>query len=194
MPLRSHASRPSKLSTSDWARRRVRPPPRSSNQSVSSATPSASPSNVKVWTMRAGRPTWKQPGNPYSAPSAIATYRLVPPWRPAAYSTRVAVPSGPALRAHPPGVELGIGVGAEQLVGRRVEVTAHPDDRQLRVGLDGRLGDLAHARPPSSGPGRRRGGGSAPRRAGGGVRSRCPSGRGPRPPGAPAWAGAPAAG
>ena len=43
----------------------------------------------------------------------------------------------------------GIGVGAEQLPGRGREVTRHPDDRECRVGFDGRLGDLVHALPRS---------------------------------------------
>src|SRR5580700_1804050 len=100
MPLRSHASRPSKLSTSDCVRSRVRPSPRSSNHNVSSATPSGSPSNVKVCTIRSGRTSWKQPRNRYSVPSCTATYRQLPPVRASQCSIRVVMASGPTHRAN----------------------------------------------------------------------------------------------
>src|ERR1700730_1019567 len=103
MPLRSHASRPSKLSTSDWVRSRVRPSPRSSNHNVASATPSGSPSNVKVCTIRSGRTSWKQPRNPYSVPSCTETYRQLPPVRASQCSIRVVMASGPTHRANNPG-------------------------------------------------------------------------------------------
>src|SRR5580693_9457535 len=103
MPLRSHASRPSKLSTSDCVRSRVRPSPRSSNRNVSSATPSGSPSKVKVCTMRSGRTSWKQPRNPYSVPSRTVTYRQLPPVRASQCSIRVVMASGPTHRANNPG-------------------------------------------------------------------------------------------
>src|SRR3984893_985603 len=103
MPLRSHASRPSKLSTSDCVRSRVRPSPRSSNHSVSSATPSGSPSNVKVWTIRSGRTSWKQPWNRYSVPSCTETYRQLPPVRASQCSIRVVMASGPTQRANSAG-------------------------------------------------------------------------------------------
>ena len=69
MPLRSQASRRSKLSHSDAARSRARPSPRSSNHIVSSATASGSPSQVKVCTIRSGLTSWKQPWKPVSTPS-----------------------------------------------------------------------------------------------------------------------------
>src|ERR1700724_3153022 len=100
MPLRSHASRPSKLSTSDCVRSRVRPSPRSSNHNVTSATPSGSPSNVKVCTIRSGRTSWKQPRNPYSTPSCTETYRQLPPVRASQCSIRVVMASGPTHRAN----------------------------------------------------------------------------------------------
>ena len=57
MPLRSHASRPSKLSHSDC----VRALP------ILNHTPATAwlPSNVKVCTIRSGRTWWKQPRNRY---------------------------------------------------------------------------------------------------------------------------------
>src|SRR5258708_36629286 len=100
MPLRSSASRPSKLSTSACVSSRVRPSPRSSNHNVSSATPSGSPSNVKVCTIRSGRTSWKQPWNLYSVPSCTETYRQLPPVRASQCSIRVVMASGPAHRAH----------------------------------------------------------------------------------------------
>src|SRR6185312_7289425 len=100
MPLRSHASRLSKLSTSDCVRSRVRPSPRSSNHSVSSATPSGSPSNVKVCTIRSGRTSWKQPWNRYSVPSCTETYCQLPPVRASQCSIRVVMASGPTHRAN----------------------------------------------------------------------------------------------
>src|SRR6266404_7046405 len=100
MPLRSHASRLSKLSTSDCVRSRVRPSPRSSNHNVSSATPSGSPSNVKVCTIRSGRTSWKQPWNLYSVPSCTETYRQLPPVCASQCSIRVVMASGPAHRAN----------------------------------------------------------------------------------------------
>src|SRR5712691_2518273 len=100
MPLRSHASRPSKLSTSDCVRSRVRPSPRSSNHNVSSATPSGSRSNVKVCTIRSGRTSWKQPRNRYSTPSRTATYCQLPPERASQCSIRVVMASGPTHRAN----------------------------------------------------------------------------------------------
>src|SRR6202035_4712944 len=100
MPLRSHASRPSKLSTSDWVRSRARPSPRSSTHSVSSATPSGSPSNVKVCTIRSGRTSWKQPRKRYSTPSCSATYCQLPPVRASQCSIRVVMASGPTHRAN----------------------------------------------------------------------------------------------
>src|SRR6516225_6851725 len=100
MPLRSHASRPAKLSTSDCVRSRVRPSPRSSSHSVCSATPSGSPSNVNVCTMRSGRTSWKQPWNAYSAPSCTETYRQLPPVRASQCSIRVVRASGPTHRAN----------------------------------------------------------------------------------------------
>src|SRR5215470_972754 len=99
MPLRSHASRLSKLSVSDCVRSRVRPSPRSSNHNVSSATPSGSPSNVKVCTIRSGRTSWKQPWNAYSVPSCTETYRQLPPVRASQCSIRVVMASGPTHRA-----------------------------------------------------------------------------------------------
>src|SRR5689334_7018191 len=100
MPLRSQASRPSKLSTSDCVRSRVRPSPRSSIHNVSSATPSGSPSNVNVCTMRSARTSWKQPRNRYSVPSCTETYRQLPPVRASQCSIRVVMASGPAHRAN----------------------------------------------------------------------------------------------
>src|SRR2546423_235717 len=100
MPLRSHASRLSKLSTSDCVRSRVRPSPRSSNHSVSSATPSGSPSNVKVCTIRSGRTSWKQPWNQYSVPSCTEAYRQLPPVCASQCSIRVVMASGPTHRAN----------------------------------------------------------------------------------------------
>src|SRR5689334_19141385 len=100
MPLRSQASRPSKLSTSDCVRSRVRPSPRSSIHNVSSATPSGSPSNVNVCTMRSGRTSWKQPRNRYSVPLCTETYRQLPPVRASQCSIRVVMASGPTHRAN----------------------------------------------------------------------------------------------
>src|ERR1700754_1254091 len=94
MPLRSHASRPSKLSTSDCVRSRVRPSPRPFNHNVSSTTPSGSPSNVKVCTIRSGRTSWKQPWNPYSTPSYTETYRQLPPAHASQCSIRVTTAPG----------------------------------------------------------------------------------------------------
>src|SRR5271166_616754 len=85
MPLRSHASRPSKLSHSDCVR---------------SATSSGSPSNVKVCTIRSGRTSWKQPRNRYSTPSRSGTYRQLPPVRASQCSIRVVMASGPTHRAN----------------------------------------------------------------------------------------------
>jgi len=73
IPEASQASRPSKLSTRDWACRRVQPSPRSSKLNVSSETSSGMPSKVKVCTMRSSVTWWKQPRNPYSSPSRAAT-------------------------------------------------------------------------------------------------------------------------
>src|SRR4051812_16800559 len=87
----------------DCVRSRVRPSPRSSNHSVSSATPSGSPSNVKVCTMRSGRTSWKQPRNPYSVPPCTETYRQLPPVRASQCSIRVVMASGPAHRANSAG-------------------------------------------------------------------------------------------
>src|SRR6266566_1865935 len=103
MPLRSHASRLSKLSTSDCVRSRVRPSPRSSNCSVSSATPSGSPSKVKVCTIRSGRTSWKQPRKPFSVPSCTETYRQLPPVCASQCSIRVVMASGPTHRANTAG-------------------------------------------------------------------------------------------
>src|SRR6516165_9956038 len=103
MPLRSQASRPAKLSTSDWVRSRVRPSPRSSSHSVCSATPSGSPSNVNVCTMRSGRTSWKEPWNAYSAPSCTETYRQLPPVGASQCSIRVVSASGPTHRANSAG-------------------------------------------------------------------------------------------
>ena len=61
MPLASHWSRASNESHRLVACRRVRPSPRSSKVSVSRATPSGMPSQVKVWTIRSGLTVWKQP-------------------------------------------------------------------------------------------------------------------------------------
>src|SRR5215467_15111684 len=103
MPLRSHASRLSKLSTSDCVRSRVRPSPRSSNHNVSSATPSGSPSKVKVCTIRSGRTSWKQPRNAYSTPSRTETNLQLPPVRASQYSIRVSMAFGPTHRANSAG-------------------------------------------------------------------------------------------
>src|SRR5215472_7304822 len=103
MPLRSHASRPSKLSTSDWVRSRVRPPPRSSSHSVCSATPSGSPSNVNVCTIRSGRTSWKQPRNRYSVTSCTETYCQLPPVCASQCSIRVVRASGPTHWANSAG-------------------------------------------------------------------------------------------
>src|SRR5215471_15292780 len=103
MPLASQASRPSKLSTSDWVRSRVRPSPRSSNHNVSSATPSGSPSKVKVCTIRSGRTSWKQPRNAYSTPSRTETNLQLPPVRASQYSIRVSMAFGPTHRANSAG-------------------------------------------------------------------------------------------
>src|SRR5690348_16544980 len=115
---------------------------------------------------------------------------------PAAAGPRVPVldPGGHGVGAYPPGEQRRIGVGAEQLLGCGREVTLHPDDRYLLVGLDDRLRGLVHALLPSIPPGRRPGGGNAARPGPGGARSRCPSGRGPGSGGAPAGAAGPAGG
>ena len=55
-------------------------------------------------------------------------------------------PGGHGVGTHPLREQHGIGVGAEELLGRRREVTSHPDDRQLRVGFDDGLCDPVHAR------------------------------------------------
>src|SRR5215471_6430645 len=103
MPLASQASRPSKLSTSDWVHSRVRPPPRSSNHNVSSATPSGSPSKVKVCTIRSGRTSWKQPRNAYSTPSSTWTNLQLPPVRASHCSIRVSIAFGPTHWANSTG-------------------------------------------------------------------------------------------
>src|SRR5215831_3795388 len=103
MPLASQASRPSKLSTSDCVRSRARPPPRSSNHNVSSATPSGSPSKVKVCTIRSGRTSWKQPRNAYSTPSRTETNLQLPPVRASQCSIRVSMAFGPTHRANSAG-------------------------------------------------------------------------------------------
>src|ERR1700736_3591233 len=100
MPLRSIASRPSKLSTSACVRSRAWPSLRSSNHNVSRATPSGLPSNVKVCTIRPGRTSWKEPWKPYSVPSCSATYRQLPPVRASQCSIRVVRASGPTHRAN----------------------------------------------------------------------------------------------
>ena len=100
MPLRGHASRPSKLSTSDCvaAAHGRRPGPRTATSPA--RLRSAPPSNVKVCTIRSGRTSWKQPRNPYSTPSRTATYRQLPPVRASQCSIRVVMASGPTHRAN----------------------------------------------------------------------------------------------
>src|SRR6195256_4607329 len=100
IPLRSIASRPSKLSTSDCVRSRAWPSLRSSNHNVSRATPSGSPSNVKVCTIRPGRTSWKEPWKPYSLPSCTETYRQLPPVHASQCSIRVAMALGPTHLAN----------------------------------------------------------------------------------------------
>ena len=175
---------------SDWVRSRVRPSPRSSNHSVSSATPSGSPSNVNVCTIRSGRTSWKQPRNAYSPPSRSATYRQLPPVRASQCSIRVVMPSGPTHRANNAGSVWARnscpGVAAKSRV---IRMTGSFGSASMTVSVI-----LFILVSSSSPPGRRPGGGTAARRGPGGARSRCPSGRGPGPPGAPAGAAALAAG
>ena len=118
MPLATKASRPSKESTSDVAVSRVRPSPRSSNTRRSRATPSGTPSKVKVWTMSSdGRTSWKQPWKPYSSPSRDVHVAV----RPAGAAVEVVDPHLEAARPEPLDDELGVGVGPEDLrrAGRR---------------------------------------------------------------------------
>jgi hypothetical protein len=74
MPLAIIASRSAKESHSEVEVSRVRPSPRSSSTTFSSATPSGMPSKVKVCTISSsGRTSWKQPWKPYSSPSCRCT-------------------------------------------------------------------------------------------------------------------------
>src|SRR5215469_12974258 len=95
MPLASQPSRLSKLSTSDCVRSRVRPSPRSSIQSVCSATPSGTASKVKVCTIRSWRTSWKQPRNAYSTAPSTETNLQLPPVRASQCTIRVCIASGP---------------------------------------------------------------------------------------------------
>ena len=165
---------------------------------VSSATPSGSPSQVKVCTIRSGRTSWKQPWKPNSTPVADRDVA------PAAAGGGVPAVHGRrhAVRPDPAGEQLGVGVRPEQLRRGGHEVAGDPDDRHRRDpprsaspswpgsscrARSCRLLVAASPRSPRrpAPPARRPGVGSGPRPAAGSARSTSSSGRRPPPPGAP---------
>src|SRR5262249_58080558 len=58
-----------------------------------------------------------------------------------------------AARTEPPGEEIGVGVGPEHLLRRRVELPGDPDEGEARVGGDLGLAVAGHVGAPVSGGG-----------------------------------------
>ncbi len=142
----SHASRLSKLSTATGCAAGCGRLPRSSNHSVSSATPSGSPSKVNVCTIRSGRTSWKQPRKRVLRAVARGD---VPPAAAGAgvpvLDRAVPVRSGPTHCAN----SSGSVCARNSCSGVAAKSRVMPDDRHLRVGLDRRFGEGGHDAVPS---------------------------------------------
>ena len=146
MPLRSQASRSSKLSHSDWACSRVRPSPRSLNRSVSSAT------LVRLAVEGEGL---HDPVRPDLVEAAVeAEVHPVPAGDVAPAAAGAGVPvarSGSPVRPGRPTARTAPGRCARGTAGPGWrEVPGDPDDRERRVRLDRRLSMVVSSSSPLS--------------------------------------------